>query len=140
MKITLLQKIKWRSLTKAIVIGIVTIFCVLPLLYFVVLRDIDATICYRSLGHKLGVPGDYNGIVTYVKQNTKPGMSRDAVHARLSEIGKLDVIDVTPYDPDLLVQAENLYLNICHLPVNNIQIIVRYDKNWIVDSAHIFDE
>jgi hypothetical protein len=126
-----------RSRFRLIIWWLLAIACVLPVFYMTIYRYVDETVCYYIVGTRIGVPPTYYGIGGYIHNALKPGMSRTEVHSILSGVGKVVVTEEIPYDSYTLAGVEDVQIKTCSHPLNNFRVILRYDQNWILLSAHI---
>ncbi len=96
--------------------------------YFTLFRYVDASICYSRAGRKIGVSeADQNTVYQFVKGMLHPGMSKDEVMSRLSDIGPSVVTGTTElYDGTI---RETVKLDICLHPLNDILLLLRYSKD-----------
>jgi hypothetical protein len=136
----LYQESKMQPKIKSIVLWLLAMICIVAVFYLTVFRYFDATNCYYSAGRRIGAPPPYYGIADYASSALKPGMSRAEAHSVLSRMGKVIVLEEAPYKSDVLVGVEEIEIRMCAYPLNNPRITLRFDRNWILISAHFLGE
>ncbi len=130
----------WRPSLYVAAYSLVFLLCILPVFYFVFLREVDASLCYRWMGGRLGVSGDYYGVATYIHDSLRQGMSRSEAHDQLSRFGKVTVTQEDFYTWEEVSSTELINLGTCFHPSNHMHMIIRYDQNGRLLSAQISDD
>jgi hypothetical protein len=84
---------------------------------------------------QIGVPPTYDAIYTYVEQHIVPGVTREEVSNILERIGPIQVKKDVGSLPETSV--DEIRLNICLDPRNNMEIYVRYSPEGQLTSLKI---
>ena len=75
-------------LSGGLVVGI-TVCCLLPSVYFLVLPAIDKSVCLPNLAKKLGTTPTPLAMFQFARRVVKPGMSREETNAALAQLGQV---------------------------------------------------
>ena len=94
---------------------------------------VDAQFCTFSVSKKLGIANNPGAIKTYVIGSLKPGMSHDNVVKTLSAIASITLANNTALENGY---GEDVIVNICSNPLNNIALFVVYSKNGELIQVH----
>ncbi len=97
--------------------------------YFTLFRYVDASICYSRVSRKIGVSEvNQHAINQFVEGMLHPGMSKDEVMSRLSDIGPPVVTGTTEVAYNSTIR-EFVRLDICLHPWNDILLELRYSRD-----------
>lgn len=114
---------------------IVLLSCVGPFAYLTVFRWVDYLICPHVLALKVGFEPTQQNINEYLQNKLLPGMHREEVEVMLSKIGKIVVWrGNTTYEN---IATDEIRLNMCLHPLNNITIFAHYSLNGDLVSFDI---
>jgi hypothetical protein len=107
------------GLFTAIWLGLITYF----IGYDIIFRKIDQSNCLNQFSENTGYEASYTGLLDYVHESTKAGMSRNEVHSILNGLGD------TTYDYYLNSTGnfEYVYIDMCKHPLNNVEFYIHYD-------------
>ena len=82
---------------------------------------IEAPFCVSKIANRLNIEPTYPSIKAYIRENIKPGMTREDVHRVLEQISLIGV------EGDETLELVGVYM--CDSPLNNMVFLVRYSAD-----------
>lgn len=125
------MNVKKKTINKNLILKIIvlvpfvliTLFCIT----FSILPAIDRAISIPLVANKVKVEPSLNAIKSYIKDNLKPGMSRDDVAQVLDKLGPYTV-HTGEYDKYFGGVVDDIVIKIGIHPLNWFSIRARYDN------------
>lgn len=94
---------------------------------------VDLPFCTQNVSRRLGISNNYSSIKKYIIDSLKPGMSRNDVMKTLTSIAPITVSGRMSLDNGF---GEDIDVNICSSPLNNLTLFVIYSNDGELIQVH----